>query len=233
MYQPVVELNKDMLVIAPMLFIGSRPERNLLAVVSSNKDHEYSKEVNDLENLMVTDLESVIADDANVQIVKHKKLGGTLPDIDFAICDKSTNSALICELKWFAAADSAKEVYAKEDEITHGCQQVESIMAYAMRDKQAFCKQVFNVDDGVDIDLFCCVVAKHNIRTQNRYIPVIDLKRITELFSSNSLNSVFHTIRNHEYEVALPDNATITHQEIEYGGYTFRIPAIRFDSFVI
>lgn len=230
MYQPIVEIGDDILVIAPMLIMGSRPERNLLAVVSSKRDREYSKEVNDLEDLMVAEMESKIDAGDNVQIVKHKNLGGRLPDIDFAVLDRTTNSALVCELKWFAAADSAKEVYAKEDEITHGCQQIEYIMAYAMEDKKKFFKQVFNIGDGEDIDLFCCVVAKHNIRTQNKYVPVIDLKRLMELFSEKSLNSVFHVIRNHEYETALPDDASITYQEIEYGGYIFKIPAICFES---
>ena len=67
-------------------------------------------------------------------------------------------------------------------------------------------KQVFNYEYGETIDLFCCVVAKHNIRTQNKYIPVIDLKTIENLFSTHSLNDVFHIIRNHEYEVKPKEN---------------------------
>ena len=78
------------------------------------------------------------------------------------------------------------------------------------------------------IDLFWCVVAKHNIRTQNKNVPVIDLKRIEELFSSHSLNTVFHCIRNHEYEIKMPEEVKITHQEINYAGYRFKIPALCF-----
>src|SRR5699024_6759523 len=51
MYQPIVKVSDDQLLIAPVLFIGSRPERNLLAVVSTKQDQLYSKEVNDLEGL--------------------------------------------------------------------------------------------------------------------------------------------------------------------------------------
>lgn len=233
MYQPIVDIGNNKIIIAPMLIMGSQPERNLLAVVSSKRDDNYSKEVNDLEDLMVCDLESVIIENDNVQIVKHRNLVGRLPDIDFAVLDKTTRSAMICELKWFAAADSAKEVYAKEDEITHGCEQVESIMSYVMSDKGRFFKQIFDEEDGENIDLFCCVIAKHNIRTQNKYVPVIDLKRIKELLSEHSLNSVFHMVRNHEFETPLPDDATITHQEINYGGFVFKIPAICFESFDI
>lgn len=225
MYQPIVQIENDILILTPMLFMGSRPERNLLAVVSTMHDSEYSKEVNDLESLMISELESFVT---SPDIVKHRYLRSDLPDIDLAILDKATYSAMICEMKWFAAADSAKEVYAKEDEITHGCQQVESIMAYAMSDRNQFFKRVFGIDDGDTIDLFGCVIAKHNIRTQHKYIPVIDLKRIEELLSSYPLNSVFHLIRNHEYEIELPEDAIFTHQDIDYAGFKFKIPAICF-----
>lgn len=230
MYQPITVFSDDVVVIAPMLFIGSRPERNLLAVVSSKRDSEHSKEVNDLEDLMVQEIESVIPQTTALKSAKHKQLGGRLPDIDFALLDTFANTALLCELKWFAAADSSKEVYAREDEITHGCNQIESIMTYAMSDRNHFIKQVFDVDNGDDIDLFCCVVAKHNIRTQHKYVPVIDLERLKELLSNTPINSVFHAIRNHEYEVPLPDDASITHQVINYGDFTFKIPAICFES---
>ena len=227
MYQPIVKLSEDKLIIAPILFMGSRPERNLLSVVSATHDYEYSKEVNELEGLMVAELESYVS---SSNIAKHKHLRDDLPDIDFAIFDISTNSAMICEIKWFAAADSTKEILAKEDEITHGCQQVENIMTYAMNDKKHFIKQVFNIDGGDTVDLFGCVVAKHNIRTQHKYVPVIDIKRIEELLSKYPLNSVFHMIRNHEYEIPLPKEATISHQSVSYAGFEFRIPAICFGS---
>lgn len=224
-YQPIVKTSNDQLLIAPMLFLGSRPERNLLAVVSTMHDSAYSKEVNDLEGLMVSELESYVNSE---DIAKHKHLRDDLPDIDFAVLDRETNSALICETKWFAAADSSKEVYAKEEEIDHGCQQVEDIMAYAMADKNHFFRQVFGIENGDTIDLFWCVVAKHNIRTQNKIVPVIDLQRIEKLFSSYSLNTVFHFIRNHEYEIPMPQNVSITHQEVNYAGFKFKIPALCF-----
>lgn len=57
-------------------------------------------------------------------------------------------------------------------------------------------------------------------------VPVIDLKRIKELLSAYPLNAVFHILRNHEYEFPVPEGVFITHQEVEYAGYRFKIPAI-------
>ena len=226
MYQPIIELNDSTVMISPILFICSRPERNLLCVVNTKNDKNHSREVNSLEDLMIAELEQHI----NCKnIVKRKKLNDSLPDIDFAIFDENTSSVLLCELKWFLEADSTKEVYAREDEITHGCEQVESVMNYAMSDKQAFIKQVFGVESDMDYDLFCCVIAKHNVRTKNKYVPVIDIQSIEKLFESLPLNTVFHAIRNRDFEIDIPDSATITHKEVNYAGYTFKIPAICYE----
>ncbi|MBQ7009489.1 MAG: hypothetical protein IJN05_09800 [Ruminococcus sp.] len=229
MYQPIIVI-KDMVLIAPILFMGSRPERNLLSVVSSRKDRQHSKEVNDLEDLMVSEIDESISSKDSLVIIKHKRLSSELPDIDYGIYDSSTNSVLLCEIKWFMAADSTKEVYAREDEVTHGCEQSETIMAYAMSDRAKFMKQVFNIDNCNDVELFCCVVVKHNIRTQNKHVPVINIKKLKELLSTRNINSVFHTIRDHEYEDELPCNAEITLMDVEYAGFTFKLPAIGWDS---
>lgn len=230
MYQPIVVMPGSIAVIAPILFVDSNPERNLLSVVSSKTDFEHSKEVNDLENLMVEEIEEILKKHSNLCVVKHRNLEGRLPDIDLGIYEPDSNAALLCELKWFMAADSSKEVHAREDDITHGCEQSSQIMTYAMKDKKTFMKKVFEVNDCDNVDLFCCVVARHNIRTQNKYVPVIDLKKLKELFSSKLPASVFHIIRNHEYEESLPEDTSITYQTVTYGGFTFNIPAICFGS---
>lgn len=230
MYQPIVVLGSNNVIITPMLFLGSSPERNLLAVVSSRHDKEHSKEVNDLEELMVSELEAEIPQALSLKTVKHKKLSKMLPDLDFGLVDTVSNIAILCELKWFSAADSTKEVYAREDEITHGCDQAEAVLVYAMSDRKHFFKQVFNIDDGENIDVICCVIAKHNIRTQHKYVPVIDLNKFKKLISSKSFDVTFNTIRYHEFEDALPKGAYITHQPINYAGFNFKIPAICFES---
>lgn len=230
MYQPIVLINNETMIIAPTLFVGAQPERNLLSLVNSlKKDSAHFREVNDLEKLMVSELEASFDLKPRQKIAKHKHLDDSLPDLDFALLDEDSNSVLICELKWFTPADSTKEVYAREDDITHGCEQMETIMAYAMKDRGKFINQVFGLKNFDSIDLFCCVVAKHNIRTQNNHVPVIDIKKLKELFKSLPTNSIFHTIRNHQYEIELPEFAKITHQNVLYGGFNFKIPAICFE----
>ena len=225
MYQPIISLRQKGLLIAPMLFIGANPERNLLSLVSlKNKDYEHSKEVNNLENLMVEKIEEVLSKD--LLISKHKQLGGRLPDIDLGVYDKESNVILLCELKWFMAADSSKEVFAREDDITHGCEQQEKVIEYAMKDKPAFLKRVFGESTEQDVDIIACVVAKNNIRTQNENIPVIDELTLINLLSDKSLRDVCSIIQNHKYEPDMPDNCIKTYKKVKYAGFTFKIPAL-------
>lgn len=97
MYQPIVVMPGNIMVIAPILFVGSRPERNLLSVVSSKTDFEHSKEVNDLENLMVEEIEEILKNHSNLVIVKHKNLEGRLPDIDLGVYEPNSNAVLLAQ----------------------------------------------------------------------------------------------------------------------------------------
>lgn len=227
MYQPLIIIDKKTLLIAPILFLGSNPERNLLSLINlKNNDEKHSSEVNKLEELMVKEIEELLPNNDKVIVIKHKFLKEDLPDIDLGIMDINSNSVLLCELKWFTAADSTKEVYAREDDITHGCAQQDQIMGFALQDREKFIKKTFGLDNCGNTDIYCCVVARNNIRTKNKYVPVIDLDTIKKLLKNKSLIDVFRTIRNHEYEIPMPQDAKIDYQSIAYAGYTFKIPAI-------
>ena len=51
---------------------------------------------------------------------QHIDIGAELPDVDFALYDKTTNSAIFCEMKWLTEADSPQEVFAREEDVEHG-----------------------------------------------------------------------------------------------------------------
>ena len=91
-----------------------------------------------------------------------------------------------------------------------------------------FIKKVFDLDED-DVELFCCVIAKHNIRTKNNHVPVINLKTLIDLFSSQSIINIFHIIRNREFETHSPTGISFTHKTVKYGDYIFKIPAICFE----
>lgn len=228
MYQPLVELH-DKILISPSLILTSKGERNLIALVQKTKDSHYSSEVNGLESKMRHELVECLNDSQAKDYITCNgiHIGSDLPDVDFGIYDKTTNNCLICELKWFLDADSSSEVFAREDEIDHGCQQVEKVMGYAMRDRNKFVNELFHIQPQEEPDIYCCVVSKGNIRSNNKYVPVISQNKIEELIQKYSLDTVFHNIRNEEFYDPLPAGTHYKKKEVNYAGYKFLIPALR------
>ena len=223
MYQPLIKIGKQ-IIITPMLFLSSRPERNLLSIIQKKNDKHYSIEVNELEKKMCDDLRSSLP--ANVVYCAGKKIGKEYPDIDFAIYDHRSNAILISEMKWLIEADSTREVLERQKDIDHGCSQIEEIMGHAMADTLSFAKQVFNIDLNESPDLFWCVIAKHNIRSTNVHVPVISLNSLKQLLSCLPLNTVFNMIRNKEYYKSLPERSEMGHLKVQYAGYEVWVPAL-------
>lgn len=227
MYQPLVELS-GVLVITPNLFMTSNAERNLISIMNKNTDKSYFTEVNQLENIMINEIEEQYEFPNSIIKKRHIDIGAELPDVDFALYDRTTNSAIFCEMKWLTEADSPQEVFAREADIEHGCQQIRNIMTFAICNKAVFIKKLFDIDDEY-VDIFYCVITKNDIRSQSNDVPVITQSRFIELLKELPVNSVFHKIRNKEYYREIPKNLVMSKIRIPYAGYIFELPAVVLD----
>ena len=221
MYQPIISIN-DYLVITPSLIMSNCPERNLICILQAKDDKKYFQEVNLLEREMAAELINNLPVDTVT--CSGKDIGVT--DIDFGIYDKSANAILISEMKWLTAADSTKEVVNRQQEINHGCSQIEKAMGVALSDPVGLAKRLFGIEPDEKPEYFCCVIAKHNVRGTNRHVPVISLASISSLFANFQLSTAFHKIRNKEYLKPIPDNAQMEYKTVSYAGYTISISAL-------
>ena len=176
---------------------------------------------------MQDELDTVIGKISNVLVAKNKSLPDTLPDVDYAIWDKESNSILICELKWLIEADSTSEVFARVQDLEHGCNQVLDMLTYAKNYCSDFCNKVFGLamSDSLPV-VMGCVVSKKGIRVDNSDIPVISLQTLLDLLKRNSVNRTFEMIKEKSYLFSTPPNFEFGLQAISYAGYTFEIPAL-------
>ena len=227
MYQPLISLG-DEIIVTPSLITKSCPERNLLAIIQKKSDSKYSTVVNSLEGVMCAELTASLP--KNALYVCGVRLGKNYPDVDYAIYDQKCNCLLICEMKWLIAADSTKEVLERQKDIDHGCEQIEKIMGYAMQNPISFVERLFHTDISERPDLFCCVIAKHDIRSLNNHVPVISLKCISNMLKSIPLPEVFFRIRNKEYYKPLPKHSKMGHRIIHYAGYEIWVPALEIEN---
>jgi hypothetical protein len=71
--------------------------------------------------------------------------------------------------------DSAQELAAREEDLLHGCQQVQRVIDYATANTNQFMSSVFGEKSLSEYKFIPCVISKKGIRVRNNPIPVISL----------------------------------------------------------
>lgn len=227
-YQPFIPVERGKLALAPHLILASRPERNLISLIHKKRDKSYFDLTNLREGLMQKELSASIEKLPGVKIALNRPLPDTLPDVDYAIWDTTSNTILVCELKWLVEADSTQEVYARTQDLEHGCKQVIDILDYAKQNCADFCGRLFetSVPEIVPV-VIGCVISKKGIRAYNVDIPVISLQTLLELFQKTATtHDAFETISNRTYLLPAPKNFEFGLKTVNYAGYSFDIPAL-------
>ena len=229
-YQPFVKIDNDKLALAPHLILASRPERNFISLIHKLRDKSYFELTNHREGLMQNEFDNITKYIPNVLIAKNKSLSGDLPDVDYAIWDKESNTILACELKWLIEADSTPEVFARIQDLEHGCNQIEKIISFAKKNCCDFCTKVFGPEYSKSHpEIIGCVVSKNGIRVDNSNTPVITLQTLIGLLSKNSVKETFDIIIQKSYLLSSPPRLEYGLQSVQYAGYTFNIPALKKD----
>ncbi len=233
-YQPFVMIDKDVLALAPHLILSSRPERNLISLIHKLRDKSYFNLTNLREGIMIDELSVVVEKLPDAVDAKNKSLPDPLPDVDYAIWDKVSNTVLVCELKWLVEADSTPEVFARIQDIEHGCDQISNILAYAQDNIFDFFSKVFGVAELEPTpQIVGCVVSKRGIRVDNSNVPVISTQTLLDLFQHHTVYDTFEIIKNKSYFIPAPHNFEFGLKMISYAGYSFEIPALLKDEPVI
>lgn len=224
-FQPLVPLFQDLIAFSPHLFLASRAERNLVMLMHKKKDRLYFNLANLKEKLMIDEISTCIGENTANQISIGVKLPDRLPDVDLVIYNKEESIALLCELKWLTEADATHEVYAREEDINHGCDQVQSIHRYALENSFDFIKKAFNEELSGEIELEACVISKVGIRTTNSSVPVISLNRFIELYNNNnSLKGLLKDIKGKKFLSPIPPKFKLQKLGVKYANYTFELP---------
>lgn len=227
-YQPIVEFD-DFVYLCPSLIVSDNPEKNLIALIhNKNVDKIHFKEVNRLESIMSKQIESVLNQRwPNIKVCRDHiiyKKNEVLSDVDFCIYDEISKSVLLCELKWLIASESPSEVYAREDEVDHGCCQLEKIKAYVQKHSTQFMKDAFDVHLKDSITLYSCVVTKADVRCNSQKFPVLSLRKFCNLVEKeNSVYELFKTIDSRNFYRSIDLGSRFIDDIFHYANYTFSV----------
>lgn len=227
-YQPFIEIDHDKLALAPHLILASRPERNMVTLIHKKRDKSYFELTNLKEGIMQEEISLIMNGVDNAVVAKNKSLPNELPDVDYAVWDRNSNTVLVCELKWLVEADSTTEVFSRINDLEHGCEQISRILQYANDNTFDFFQRVFGMRlEGERPTIQGCVISKKGIRVENTQIPVISLQSFAELVQREKvMKTVIDSIMSRAYLYKAHSNFSFSSQTVEYAGYVFEIPAL-------
>ena len=230
-YQPFIPLDDNKLCLSPHLILSSRPERNLISLIHKLRDKSYFELTNLRESMMQSELDVRAKEIPNLVIGKNKALPDPLPDVDYAMWDMLSNTILVCELKWLVEPDSTSEVFARVQDLEHGCSQMSDILDYAENYKEDFLQRVFGQYEEEHLPkIIGCVISKKGIRVDNSDLPVISSEMLMDLLQHRGVQETFNLIESKDFYIPLAQNLNYGLQSVQYAGYTFEIPAIIKDS---
>lgn len=230
--QPIVVFD-DFVYLSPSLIIGDNPEKNLLALIQlQNVDEIHFKEVNMLESLMYNQIEQKLNQRwSNIKVCHDFKIhnkNNLLSDLDLGVYDEKSKSVLLCELKWLLAAESPSEVYAREDDVDHGCCQIEKIKSFIQTHLFQFMNDAFNVHTNEKLTFYCCVITKFDVRSNSQKVPVLSLRKFCHLVDEEkSVCDLFKTINSRKYYRPQCVDLKFVNDYFQYAGYTFSITTFK------
>jgi hypothetical protein len=91
----------------------------------------------------------------------------------------------VSELKWLVEADAAQEVAARELDLYHGCQQIQTLCKYAEDNPHEFMRAVFGEKKHANYRSIPCVISKKGIRVKSNSVPVDSLSSFLECYKKS------------------------------------------------
>ena len=165
MFQPLLPLGGDILLIAPNIFIFSNPERNLMKLWAIAYSGVYGAKIaakgKEEEIILASKLKKVNKNFLVLNSKKIKKNGRIITDIDLAVYDKSNPEVLLIQLKWFLKPDSSREVRSSDDKLNNGIDQLHKISDYIEYELDAL-ERVFNCRLPKLKSIYMCVISSSN-----------------------------------------------------------------------
>lgn len=225
-WSPIVPVKDDSIAISPSLIMYSNPERNIISLINKVKQSTYSRLSSSKEEIMVTEFINEVSKYPNIKVESNRPLPGNLPDVDIVMFDKSTETLLVCELKWLLETDSIQEVLERDKDIEKGKVQCGKIYNYITENIDDVLNRFYGKQQYNPKKIYSCVVTRNNIGTSKLSddIKVIDEKKLYELIGkfNGNLNIVTEIIDNEKYFEGVEKHFKTFKHEVSYGGYKFK-----------
>jgi hypothetical protein len=233
-WQPIIRLSDQTILISSQLIISSSPERNLIILLGRNADwRRYYNQVSaEKEKQQLNELESLFSGDRYairkcVRIFRED--GTTLSDIDVLVFDRAESFALLIHAKWLIRPDFVAEILAKDEELSKA---IETARACSKRVGELGTKwlcRILGVPEQ-HIAIGSTVVSRDFIPSGWIYdpeVPVIDmefLQRTRRSATYVGLKSLYINCKELYVWLQQRHPVTLGKNEVQFGEYLFELP---------
>ena len=203
--QPIIQVSKTHLAIAPQFYCSLSPERNLVVLANQIPEDKkiYASLTESKEVKMRNELSNSVA--ANGWVEKtgtFKTSNRQKHQLDWALIDHATKTVLVTELKWFIEPAEVRELHEKNSELEKGVEQA-LLRAECLR-QDAKVQKWFGIDDNYQV--FAAVISANSIGdwfVQHQNCPIIRQQHIQNRIATEcSLIEICRWLHERKY---LPD----------------------------
>ena len=189
--QPFVKIADENLTICPYLVYNSNLERNFLSLVAKKFKTEYDNQSYLFEEIMISRCANIAERAKLIFSCKRKIIGSqSLPDIDAAFYDSSSNCLLVCQLKAVIPPSEPAEVLERAEREHEGIEQAKVIKKIGEQSPELLWKSCFDELDYLSPKIFCAVLLKGSFGSShslNNNIPSLELEHFAEMVDKYDL----------------------------------------------
>lgn len=237
MYQPLIELNKNNILLVPTLIINSFVDRNFQVLLTKlpHRRTEYDKLKNLKEDKMIHDISGYLIDGGFSfrPKTKLKDNNHVITDLDIIIWDQFCLNFLIVQLKWFYGADSTQELYNQDCQFEEGIDKTIKSIEH-VKNNFAQLESLLGVPSSkTPKKVFGTIVSK--LGTPSPYVkdpnfPVIEEDNFIEFvkMADGNVENLYKSICQFFKSKKEAPDIKVSSAEIEVRDYTFVLPAFEY-----
>lgn len=228
--QPIIELEREVLMLSPFLTLNNDFERNLLSLNARIDPKGFDSQSNIFEKIMTTKLKDIIegTDFTFFPSTTTNSKNGINEEIDSIVIDEKNSTILILELRWMLQPGDAREVINRKKACHEKVKQLKRKLLHVEHNlKEVFSKcgieshdtkRNWSIHGIVLVDGYSGVLS-----SEPNIAPILPLNVLEKSINSfNNLDLYCHWIKGHKWLPQREIHYNMVETELSFGNISIK-----------
>jgi hypothetical protein len=196
---PFIQVDEDMLAVAPQFPLHSRIDENILRICGHRRRSYFDEASLLKEQEMIDNLLPICPKQFTLD--SHIPLPDGLPDIDFLLVDENFRTVLISELKWLRKPYGWLEKVERDEDFRKGLRQLSNIKSF-LSQNSAFLLSRCKLKNRLDqyVVTYALIARDHFLWPDSNNVMVTDYEIIKEsLLKGGNLMQIVEILRSYDW----------------------------------